>query len=221
MTLILFPLKAELELFIKHFKGSKKVELSQFQHSPVYTFPDQMVMCAFGGQGKVQYALHAQALGLHFDQVRSILCIGSAGALVNTLRPGDVVVGERTVEHDFKVLSRPIEAPAFSASEALLEKFKGLHTQASRVFFGPVASGDEDIMSMERGEQIHKVTKALCVAWEGAGGARAAKLLNKSFLEIRAITDLSRANSRQEFEQHLDQAMEAVAQLMERALPLP
>jgi nucleoside phosphorylase len=57
------------------------------------------------------------------------------------------------------------------------------------VHVGPIASGHEDIVHAERAAQVRAATDALCVAWEGSGGARAARFNGIGFIEIRGITD--------------------------------
>ena len=51
------------------------------------------------------------------------------------------------------------------------------------------ASGDEDVIELERKKQIQRRTGALVVAWEGAGGARACQFSGIPFMEIRGVTD--------------------------------
>src|SRR5207302_4504673 len=43
--------------------------------------------------------------------------------------------------------------------------------------------------SPARAAELQEATGALCVAWEGAGAARAARFSGLHFLEVRAITD--------------------------------
>jgi adenosylhomocysteine nucleosidase len=223
MTLLLFPLKWELDFFLKHF-GEEGSVRSQFQHTPVYRFADRDLICAFTGQGKVQMALSAQALCQKFPEIQSLVVGGSAGRLAPDLQLGDLVLGELTIEHDFKVRSRPMMPPAFPADLNLLEKWKSL--ELSNGHIGKIASGDEDVVSMNRRRELHSETQALCVAWEGAGGARASRFLKKPYIEIRVITDLGDSSSssseslRGEFEAQLDISMKNFAQAMKAYLKL-
>jgi nucleoside phosphorylase len=52
-----------------------------------------------------------------------------------------------------------------------------------------IASGDEDIVTIERAAELHTQTGAVAVAWEGAGVARACLFSQIPYLEIRGITD--------------------------------
>jgi adenosylhomocysteine nucleosidase len=223
MTLLLFPLKWELDFFLKHF-GEEGYVRTQFQHTPVYCFADLELLCAFTGQGKVQMALSAQALCQKFPEVQSLIVGGSAGRLAADLQLGDLVLGEITIEHDFRVRTRSMTPPAFPADLKLLEKWKSLGLGNGHI--GKIASGDEDIVSRNRRSELHSETLALCVAWEGAGGARASRFLKKPFIEIRVITDLGDSSSssgeslRGEFEAQLDISMKNFAQAMKAYLKL-
>ena len=61
---------------------------------------------------------------------------------------------------------------------------------------------------------MREQTGALCVAWEGSGGARAAKLHNKKFVEIRAITDGADKSAAIDFRANLAVAMPNIAKLL-------
>lgn len=62
--------------------------------------------------------------------------------------------------------------------------------------------------------EIQEKTKALALAWEGAGGARAASFNNKLYLEIRGITDVADNDAPIDFKENLKQSMENVARFL-------
>ena len=82
------------------------------------------------------------------------------------------------------------------------------------VHIGIVASGDEDIVTHIRAEELQKQTNALAVAWEGAGGARAARFNNLPFIEVRGITDNARDDVPQSFSANLPVAMSNIGMVM-------
>jgi adenosylhomocysteine nucleosidase len=219
MTLLIFPLKLEMDLFIKHLTATTGLdgagERRQIQQFSIYRNQPLGLLCTFSGQGKVQMALSIQALCLALPEIQSIICGGTAGALSKDLKVGDIVVGESTFEHDFKVRSRHIPPPNFPADPQLLLKWRALNTLP--LIFGKIASGDEDVLSAERRAELHGESQALCVAWEGAGGARASRFLKKPYIEVRVVTDLG-TDAKSEFEAHVDLAMKEFAQAMERFL---
>jgi adenosylhomocysteine nucleosidase len=83
-----------------------------------------------------------------------------------------------------------------------------------QVNFAPVASGDEDVMDIDRREAIHKLTGAFAVAWEGAGGARACQFSNIPFIEIRGVTDLADNNTVSDFKTNIESVMDNMAVLI-------
>ena len=83
-----------------------------------------------------------------------------------------------------------------------------------RVHFGPIASGDEDVVETERGKELHESTGALAVAWEGAGGARACAFSSIPFVEIRGVTDTANHTAASDFAENLELAMNNLATLI-------
>lgn len=144
------------------------------------------------------------------------MCAGAAGSLHPDLGVGDVVVGVDTVEHDYQLrfASRPF--PRFPAHTPSLQRLRGAvdALPGVRVAFGTIASGDEDVVSTQRAVAIRTQTDALCVAWEGSGGARAAALSGVGSLEVRAITDSANKAAPSDFAAHLPVAMSMLAQVL-------
>ena len=97
-----------------------------------------------------------------------------------------------------------------------VEALRAIHTDnaAINVHFGPVASGDEDIMAAERRRQLHEQTAGLVAAWEGAGGARACAFSGLPYLEVRGVTDAADAGAATAFEDNLETAMNHIADLL-------
>ena len=178
-------------------------------------FPGLETAVAIGGLGKTQFALQTQHLidAGHWDVV---ICAGAAGALAVGLAVGDVVIATETVEHDIRNKFGPPLLPRFSSSEQILRHcHRALRTDpAFRVHYGPIASGDEDVVEPERRAAIHKRTNALAVAWEGAGGARASQFSGVAFIEIRGVTDNANSAAAFDFELNMKKAMKSVTQVV-------
>ena len=175
------------------------------------------VQLAIGGHGKVQFALGTQLMIQKYAPAL-VICAGAAGALAPQLKLLDVVIAERTIEHDFKLRFIPRPQPEFAAAPGALEKLRGQTAKLPfGLYFGAIASGDEDVVDLVRAQALSKETRALAVAWEGAGGARAAKLHGIPFLEIRALTDSADHRSVQTFAENIEPAMNHLAMVL-RAL---
>ena len=182
----------------------------------VAQFPELELTLAVGGTGKAQFGVQLQHLldaGPGWDLV---VCTGAAGALADGLSIGDVVVGTRTIEHDYinKFNDKPV--PSFTGDPMALQSLREMPApvDGNEIHFGVIASGDEDIVDAKRRLQVHDRTQALAVAWEGAGGARACKFSEVPYLEVRGITDNASQTAPEDFDANLRTAMSSVAELL-------
>jgi adenosylhomocysteine nucleosidase len=166
-----------------------------------------------GGLGKVQFAVQTQHV---LDVRRNWEVVICAWALSDGLAVGDVVVATETVEHDIHNHFGPPRLPRFSGAATMIESLRGVRPprNAFSVHFGPIASGDEDVVTVERQEALRQRTGALAVAWEGAGGARACQFSAMPFVEIRGVTDGANGRAAVDFRANLATAMANVATLI-------
>jgi len=199
--LLLCPLPAEAKI-VRAELEAQGYSSSKF-HGGSF-FPELGVLLHASGHGKVQTALTTQRLFIEIPTLQVALLLGTSGALTPELRPGDVVFGESTIEHDFRMifLSRPL--PQFRSAIGLPE---GLSFEGFQCVRGAIASGDEDVVSIDRARELFETTRALVVAWEGAGFARASLACRKPFLEIRVVTDSADHLATDQFRQHLQSSL--------------
>jgi adenosylhomocysteine nucleosidase len=182
-------------------------------------FPALDITVARGGHGKTQFGVQTQHLLDHAHAVQAAVCIGAAGALASALAVGDLVVATETVEHDYLERFSPVHPlPRFAGDGALLATVERVARQTFpfAVHFGIVASGDEDVIELERAAALRQATEACAVAWEGAGGARACVFSGIPFLELRGITDTADHNASTDFAANLHVAMASAAALVAR-----
>ncbi len=218
MIVVLTPVDKELAVlsnaFDKRWPGAAERQVGRI---PSRIYGDGKVLLAQGGLGKVQFALQTQHLVDQLEEVGLVVCAGTAGALVDGLSVGDVVVATSTVEHDFNWNSgKPL--PEFAGSETHLAAVKegGSSTdQAFGVHFGPVASGDEAILDSKRAQEVQERTGALAVAWEGAGCAKAAQFADVPYLEIRGISDNADHEASAVWEGNIPTAISNVAMVID------
>jgi adenosylhomocysteine nucleosidase len=216
-TLIVFPLQEELDLFLASCR-QKGLSWAQGQigRLPVFQVPDLGTSLAKGGTGKAQFAVQTQHLLDAGPVWEMVICAGAAGALVDEIAIGDVVVATVTVEHDYRNQFSERPLPNFRGSRQALAALRAVRMEnvAYDIHFGPVASGDEDIMAAERRQQLNEQTGGLVAAWEGAGGARACAFSGLPFLEVRGVSDAADASAATAFEENLEKAMSHVADLI-------
>ena len=218
-TLVIIPTQKEYDFFVESFEDHKR-QLAQesIGKLPVIHFPDLGIIVSRGGLGKVQFAIQTQHLLDAFPDCRLVICAGAGGALVNNLAIGDVVVATETVEHDILNRFGPPLLPKFRSDQTAFSQLKAISPVSDlfQVHFGPIASGDEDVVEDKRKEAIHQLTGGLAVAWEGAGGARACQFSKVPFIEIRGITDVADSDAASDFETHLEGVMKNVGTLILR-----
>lgn len=214
--LIITPTQKEFDLFLQGCASlGLKVQNSEVGRIPVAELPDSGITLACGGAGKAQFAVQTQHLldtCMNWDLA---ICAGAAGGLVDELSIGDVVVATTTVEHDYhnRFSKRPL--PKFEGAPTVISDLRRAELPGTfKVFFGVVASGDEDIVDDERRKALHQSTGALVVAWEGAGGARACAFSKVPFVEVRGVTDTANQNAPSDHERNLEGVMNNVATLV-------
>ena len=214
-TLVVTPIREEFECLASVFEqrwGSAEQRAVGRVH--VHEHRAAGVTLARGGLGKVQFAVTTGHLLDHRPAVDLVVCAGVAGSLADHVRVGDIVVGTATVEHDFNPKFTGAWLPSFDGSPphiaALRRMADGLDA-AFRVHFAPVASGDEAIVDAARAAALRARTGALAVAWEGAGGARAAAFSDVPYVEVRGISDMADHAAMDVFKANIPSAMENVA----------
>jgi adenosylhomocysteine nucleosidase len=179
-------------------------------------FPAMALTLAVGGHGKAQFALQTQHL-LDHGAADLVICAGAAGSLCPDIGVGDIVAATHTVEHDYtlRFVRRPL--PRFTTHAGALDGLKQAHARTQlpfRLHFGPIASGDEDVVCSVRAAELARKTEALCVAWEGSGAARACLFSGVPFLELRCVTDQADKSAAQDFDVNLALCMENLARLL-------
>ncbi|HKZ87437.1 MAG TPA: 5'-methylthioadenosine/S-adenosylhomocysteine nucleosidase [Anaerolineae bacterium] len=215
--LVVTPMREELNGFlqtcIRHGYAAKTAAIGRL---PVARIPDLGITLARGGTGKAQFAVQTQHLLDKGGDWDLVVCAGAAGALAADLSVGDVVVATATIEHDYdnRFSTRPL--PRFEGAPAAIDSLRRvpLASHSFKAHFGPIVSGDEDIVDPERRRALHQSTGALVVAWEGAGGARACAFSGVPFVEIRGVTDVADQKAPSDFEANLGVAMGNVAALI-------
>jgi adenosylhomocysteine nucleosidase len=192
-----------------------RAEPDQIGKLEVHRFPELGITLARGGHGKTQFGVQTQYL-LDQAQFDLVICAGAAGALGPEVGIGDLIVATSTLEHDFnlKFVSRP--NPQFAGDAESIARIRALKLDGVgfKIHFGTMASGDEDVVDVARGAGLHASTGALGVAWEGAGGARAAKFSGVPYLELRGATDTADHEAPVVFDENLKIVMKNIASLL-------
>ena len=181
---------------------------------------------AFSKWGKVAATITATLLIQEFA-VTDLVFIGTAGALADGLKVGDIVISKRLVQHDMD--ARPIisrfELPLLNrvyvdtdpdltalAGRAVGNLInKGVENMVGEeavkefnlnptLYFGDIASGDQFINSDEKRNEILSLLPDIkCVEMEGAAVAQVCLEFGTPFTVIRTISDSADHNARVDF----------------------
>jgi adenosylhomocysteine nucleosidase len=201
---------------------------------------------AHSGVGKVNAAMTATVLLDHF-RPREVLFTGAAGGLNPELAPGDIVLGAKTVQHDYGNLSphgfqpevtrNPVAGDYnplfFTAAESLLAvaetagKDVALAKVPSRqgdrlpkIMTGVVATGDVFVSAPAKSAQLREQFQADAVEMEGAAVAQICWQQNMPCLVIRCVSDKADAAAAADFARFREVAAANSAKLTVRTLEL-
>lgn len=175
----------------------------------------QNAVVAWTGVGKVNAAMTTTLLIEHFKPKR-IIFTGIAGAVNPELRPGDIVIAEKTAHHDMGTvwpeglfqkgvksrldgMENPVFFPADrrlvriaqqAADRTALERIETTEGgRAPRIIKGIVVTGDAFIASTDKCAELRKRLKADAVEMEGAAVAQICYQRGIGHLVIRSISD--------------------------------
>lgn len=217
-TLLITPLIDEFTPLLEIFNTMGYVPVSKtIGNLQLYEITKLKLLLAQGGHGKTQFGIQTQHLLDLLQDISLVICAGAAGGIAHHINIGDIVIATSTIEHDYnlKFAKRPL--PDFAGSPLHIEKIKSLPLLSIndfKIHFGKVASGDEDVIERSRAEELRNLTNALAVAWEGAGGARAARFMGIPYLEIRGLTDVADNDAPIVFDENLKIIMPRIASLV-------
>ena len=174
------------------------------------------------GIGKVNAARTTQILIDKFN-IDHIINLGSAGALNDKLKIGDIVVGEKLIQHDFDLTPFGYEkgyipnvGKVFESGKSLIEKCKSIKIDDINIVPGVIASGDIFLNNVNMKEKIKNKFNADCAEMEGASIAQVCNLNNVPFVVIRSISDIPNGNNEIDFEKYLDFASKNCAKFIEK-----
>lgn len=165
------------------------------------------VVVAVAGVGKVNAAVTAQTMILKYN-VESVINIGVAGGLDESLKIGDIVIANKVAEHDMDTTALGDE-PGFitgldtvymDCDSTLVEtlsactKSLGIHT-----VIGTIVSGDQFISTSEQREKLINVFGGAAAEMEGASIGHVCTMNKVPFCVLRAISDGANDDSTMDF----------------------
>lgn len=214
VTAILGAFEREVTLFEDRLSEQQEHQIEGIRFV-TGTLHGRNVVVAWTGIGKVNAAMTTTLLIEHFKP-EHIIFTGIAGAVNPELKPGDIVIAERTAHHDMgtvwpeglfvkgvKNRLDGIENPVFfPADEMLLTcaqraaeliDMRRVETVAGqrkpKIITGVIVTGDSFIASTEKCAELRKKLQADAVEMEGAAVAQICYQRQINHLIIRSISD--------------------------------
>ncbi len=186
------------------------------------------VVVVKSGVGKVNAARVTQIL-IDKLNVKSIINIGSAGALNPFLNIGDIVIGEKLIQHDFDITAFDHDKGYITgvgdyiySNIELIEKFKkvanNLKEKDYKIKTGIIATGDIFCTDIEMKNKIYSKFDADCVEMEGAAIAQVCYLDKIPFIVIRSISDSPNGNNEIDFDKYVELASKRCANILKEFL---
>lgn len=217
---IIFAMKEELDAVVKKMNliNNYKIFDLEFYECEYNSKNCVLVEC---GIGKVNAARCTQIL-IDNIKVDYILNVGVAGGVSKKVNIGDVVIGDKLIQHDFDL--RPFNyergyipnvGKYISCDEYLVNIASKISLDVNSIV-GTIASGDIFITEEIMGEKINNKFDALCVEMEGASIAQICYLSHIPFLVIRSISDSPNreANNYKTFDEFLEHSANVAAKFL-------
>lgn len=220
---IIVAMQEELEEIIKIMKDIDEKEIYgiSFINGKI---EDTKVVVVKSGVGKVNAARTTQILIDKLD-VKSVINVGSAGALNPEINIGDIVIANRLIQHDFDITAFNHNKGYITGvgdyiycDENLINKFeKAAHNIENNTYnikAGTIASGDIFCTDVGMKNKIHTKFKADCVEMEGAAIAQVCYLDKIPFIVIRSISDSPNGNNVIVFDEFVQLASKRCADIL-------
>ena len=180
------------------------------------------------GVGKVNAARVTQILIDNFN-IRLMINVGAAGALNPFLDIGDIVIGEKLIQHDFDITAFDHDKGYITgvgdyiySNTQVTEKFKKISDKLSannfKVITGTIATGDIFCTDIGMKNKIYSKFNADCVEMEGAAIAQVCYLDEIPFIVIRSISDSPNGKNAIDFDKFVELASKRCAIILKEFL---
>ena len=220
---IIFAMDEELDALKKYLVIEKEYTIFDLTFYEGF-IDDSFCILVKSGIGKVNAARSTQIL-IDNMKVDYIFNIGVAGGVDERLSVGDIVIGERLVQHDFNLVAFgrergeiPNIGKFIEGDDFLVKIAEDVVLDDVNTFLGVIASGDIFCSDVEMSKKIGAKFNTLCVEMEGASIAQVCYLSHIPFLIIRSISDVVNGSNMVTYEEFLLSSCKNVALFMKEIL---
>ena len=222
---IMGAMKEEIEP-IKAFMSD--VKLTEYAKNNFYegTINGKKIVLAYSKIGKVFSTITALSL-IQYFKVDKILFSGVAGGIDRSLKIGDLLVANKTLQHDIDISSFGHKEGFIPESDGIyIENDKELLACAKKVAKekgiklkeGIIATGDQFIASQDKKDWIAKNFNAIALEMEGASVALACNVSKIPCLILRSISDEAGQDAHIDFEKFLEHSSKKSAEFLKHML---
>ena len=220
---IIVAMQEELEEILKIIEETNKKEIYDITYIEGKVGENNIII-TLSGIGKVNAARTTQIL-IDKLNVECIINVGSAGALNPILNIGDIVLGNKLIQHDFDITAFNHKkgyitgvGDYLECNEDLVKQFEkitnNIENKEYKTITGIIASGDIFCTEINMKNKIYSKFNAECVEMEGAAIAQVAYLCNIPFIVIRSISDSPNGNNAIVFDEFVKLASARCAKIL-------
>ncbi len=222
---IIGAMSEEVDIIKKEMKFTYEEKIGRFTFI-IGSLRNRKIVLAESGIGKVNAGMMATIMITKFN-VKAIIFSGVAGALDKRLSVGDVVIGEKMIQHDMDVREFGLkkgEIPrmatsVFESDKEILDIISSFELPDHKIYKGTIISGDQFISSKQVKTDLAEEFSAMAVDMESSSVAQVCYQLERKCLVVRSISDSVTDDSMMEYSKFIELAAhnskEIVCYLME------
>ena len=221
---IIFAMKEELDELLKRLRLVNEYKIFELTfYECRYRYIDCVLVES--GIGKVNAARCTQIL-IDNMKVDYVFNIGVAGGVSDKLNIGDIVIGDKLIQHDFDLTAFnhskgyiPNVGDYISSDDYLISLATScVEDKDYNILLGTIASGDIFCTEKWMSEKIATKFNALCVEMEGASIAQVCYLNHIPFLVLRSISDTPNGNNKITYDEFLKKSSANVSSYLKEII---
>lgn len=192
---IITAVDSEMATYRENIQNLKTLTRGQFEIL-VGTYANYDIYLCRAGVGKVNSAIAATILAA--QGVDLLINSGSAGAIGQGVKQGDIVLADKTTYHDVDVtyfgnqLGQMDGMPPYYTTDTMITQSiaQVLRSQNMNVHIGQILTGDSFVADKLQAQQYRSLfPQALCVEMEGAAMGQTAYRFGLPFVILRVMSD--------------------------------
>lgn len=192
---VIGAMDVEVESILEYMSNVEKLEINKvtfFKGS----INNKQICLTKSGVGKVNASIAAITLLNNFD-IEYVINIGTAGGMVETQEPMDIVISKDVIQYDFDTSYIDGDSGVslkFSSDYELGKKVYDVFNKldiGGNIFFGNIITGDTFIGEDEKVMELkNKFPTAIACEMEGGAIAQVCEKLEIPFIIVRSLSDI-------------------------------